>query len=100
MAATIDNTYPLAALLIHASNQEVTAESMEKVFKVLSKNNFSSKLASMFCLSAEKYKELMLFTGSSVQSATGGETSQAAAEENVEEKAVEESSSEAVSFGF
>jgi len=97
MSCQIEKSYPLAALLINATNQEVTPEKMSQVFKTLN-IEFSSKKASMFCLSAEKYKELMSCTGSAAPAAAPSQS--AAAAEPEPEEAKEESNSESIALDF
>ncbi|XP_077301522.1 uncharacterized protein LOC143922171 [Arctopsyche grandis] len=61
---TIQSAYPLTALLIHSSKQEVTKEKMQAIFKTLDLE-FSSKLASYFTLTADKYASMISSAGSS-----------------------------------
>ncbi len=69
---TLNKSYALAALLIHACNKEVTKESIVKIFTAL-KLECSPKIASMFALSAQDYVD-MLKCGRSgpAQAVTGG----------------------------
>lgn len=88
---TIKSAYPLSALLIHASKQEVTKEKMQAVFKSLGLE-FSPKIASFFVLTADKYASMISNIGSSsapVAASTSVKKEEVAA---VEEK---ESSSDA-----
>lgn len=88
MSNNINSTYPLSALLIHATKQEVTKEKMQAVFDVLGVE-FSSKLASYFTLSAEKYATMISNIGSSSAPAAAAATS-----EKKEEAAAPEEKSE------
>lgn len=99
MSVAINSSYPLAALLIHATNQEVTKEKMEAVFKTLGLE-FSGKTASFFVLSADKYSSMISNIGGSApaapSSASANAEQSAAAPAQVEE---EESSAE-IGFDF
>lgn len=97
MAEIVDASYSLAALLIHASKQEVTPEKIQAVFSALN-IECSSKVASMFSLSAETYTNLINNIGAAAAPAasTGSAAAPAAAAEP-EEKS--EESSDAV-MGF
>lgn len=99
MSNKINKSYPLAALLINATNQEVTKERIEAIFSTLNLE-FSSKIASMFCLSAQKYRDIMSSIGSSSSAAPnvcGSSTAAATAEEEAPE---EESSSDDMVLDF
>lgn len=69
MSTTINSTYPLAALLIHASKSEVTKEKMHAIFTELGLE-FSPKLASFFMLTSDKYASMISNLGSSSTTAT------------------------------
>lgn len=98
MSKILNNSYPLAALMIHAGNKEVTVEALEKVFKALNLE-FSSKIASLFCLSAEKYNSMLISTSSAPSIAAGTTAATQAKVENLPEPAQEsESSSIALEF--
>lgn len=93
-AITLNKSYALAALMIHGSNQEVSADKIKKVFEVL-KLDFSAKLASKFVLPASKYVDLLTCPGvAAVAAPAGGAGAQA--EEKEEKK--EESSEEVMDF--
>lgn len=95
---TLNKTYPLAALMIHATNQDVTVERLQAVFKILNVE-FSSKIASMFCLSAEKYQGMLQFSSSDSNSASANTSSNAAPSAQAkQEEVVEESSSGCLDF--
>lgn len=98
MSCQIDKSYALAALLINSTNQEVTAEKIAEVFQALNKKDFSNKIASMFCMSADKYKELMTCTGSSSGSVAAPSAAVAKVEE--EEPETEKSESESIALDF
>ena len=80
-AQQLNKSYALAALLIHGSNQTVTADKIKAVFAELGLT-YSSKLAQKFELSAEKYSDLLL-------NASSAAVAPAAAEEKKEEKVKE-----------
>ncbi|ELA42771.1 uncharacterized protein VICG_00086 [Vittaforma corneae ATCC 50505] len=100
MSDTINSTYPLAALLIHATKQEVTKEKMQAVFKTLGLD-FSPKMASYFMLSADKYSSIISNIGGgspapSSNASVGSATTPAAETA----PATEESSSDDVPLDF
>ena len=91
MSNTITSLYPLSALLIHATKQEVTKEKIQAIFKTLNME-FSPKIASFFALSADKYSSIISNIGGS-SSAPVATTTSAASAKPVEVAPVEEESS-------
>lgn len=101
MSDVISSSYPLAALLIHATNQEVTKEKMQSVFETLGLE-FSPKIASYFALSADKYASILSNVGGSAAApVASGAAAPAGQGKEAAKAVVEESSSEgAIDFGF
>lgn len=96
MSNTINQTYSLAALLIHATKQEVTKDRINSVFKTLGLE-FSPKIASLFELSADKFSNIISNIGSSSAApSAGASSSNADAKEAEAAKEVEEESDDAV----
>lgn len=100
MSNTINSLYPLSALLIHATQQEVTKEKMQAIFKTLGLE-FSPKIASFFTLSADKLSSIISNVGGSA-SAPAATTATGATSAKAEEAAPakEESSSDDAAFDF
>ncbi|KAM0680739.1 hypothetical protein GINT2_001012 [Glugoides intestinalis] len=92
MSATINQAYPLAALLVHATKQEVTKERIQAIFKTL-ELEFSPKVASFFELSADKLSSIISNIGGSAAPAAASNTNAATAA--VKEVEPEEESSDA-----
>ncbi|KAL6122882.1 hypothetical protein NUSPORA_00143 [Nucleospora cyclopteri] len=90
--AALSKSYALAAILVHASCQEVTADKIQKIFNVL-ELDFSSKLASKFALPTSKYIDLLSCPGIAVAPGAAGATNDAQAE--AEEEVKQEESSDA-----
>jgi len=101
MSNTINSSYPLAALLIHATNQEVTKEKIQAVFKTLGLE-FSGKTASYFALSADKYASMIsnIGGGAPCAQAGGAAASGASSASAPAPKEEEESSSAEMAFDF
>lgn len=93
MSAALNQAYPLAALLIHATKQEVTKERIQAIFKTL-ELEYSPKVASFFELSADKLSSIISNIGGSAApvAAPAADTKAAPA---AKEAAKEESSSDA-----
>lgn len=98
MASTVEQAYPLAALLIHATKQEVTKEKMNAIFKTLGLE-ISPKLASFFELSPEKYSNILSNIGGS-SSVPSGQSAAAPGAAKQEAAAKEEESSQELDLDF
>lgn len=96
---TINSAYPLSALLIHASKQEVTKEKIQAVFNTLGLE-FSPKTASFFELSSDKYVSMISNLGSSSSAPVASAATTSKKEEAVPEAKEEESADEPLDFGF
>jgi large subunit ribosomal protein LP1 len=100
MSDAINSSYPLVALLIHATKQEVTKEKMQAVFKTLGLD-FSAKIASYFALPADKFSSIITNIGSSGSAPASNAAAAESKVEDVPEKEEEESSdSDAGAFDF
>lgn len=99
MSQAVNRSYSLAALLVHATKQEVTKEKIAAVLSALNVET-SLKVASMFELPSQKYTDMLSNTGSAAP-ATSAQPSAAgtAAQQVVEEEEKEESDSDNV-IGF
>lgn len=95
MSQLLNKSYSLAALMIHGAKQEVTVEKIKAVFAALNLE-YSSKVASMFVLSSEKYDSMLTSTGAAAAAPATTGASQAAAPEPEDEK--EESSEGVMAF--
>lgn len=96
MSQLINKSFSLAALLIHGAGQEVTPEKIKSIFDIL-KLEYSSKIASMFALSRDRYTAMLTSTGAAAPAAaTSGVTAAVAAPE--EEEVSEESSDNVLAF--
>lgn len=98
MSNTINQTYSLAALLIHATKQEVTKDKIQSIFKTLGVE-FSPKIASFFELSADKFSSIITNIGSSSAAPSASASCTAAAKEEEAPKE-EESSSQDLGLDF
>lgn len=96
MPSKINKTYSRVALLINSTNQEVTEEKMKAGFSALGlEKEFSSKIASMYCLPAEKFRNIISGIGTPSESAGKQHATEEAAVEEEPQKD-ESSSSDAV----
>lgn len=97
---TINSAYPLSALLIHSSKQEVTKDKIQAIFKTLGLE-FSPKIASFFELTSDKYVSMISNLGSSSAPVAGTATSSSKKEEEAPAAAEKEESSDAnLDFDF
>ncbi|KAH9411429.1 hypothetical protein HK407_05g09470 [Ordospora pajunii] len=98
----ISELYPLAALFVHATNQEVTKERIASVMKALGVES-NPKICEYFEMDALKIKELLMGGGSGAASmnVAGGQTAGStagAAEAAKKEEAPEEDAE--IDFSF
>ncbi|KAI5169614.1 hypothetical protein PAEPH01_0853 [Pancytospora epiphaga] len=95
MSAALSKSYSLAALLIHSTKQDVSADKIKSVFDALGLE-YSSKVASMFELSADRYDAMITSVSSSASSVQAGASSQAAQVEDAKAEEPEEESDDDV----
>lgn len=99
MSIVANKSYAHAVMMINASGQQVTVEAIESVFKVL-KLEFSSKIAELFCLPADKIKDILTNTSAAPAApvAAASDASSKTVAAKVEE--VKEESDASIDFGF
>jgi ribosomal protein L12E/L44/L45/RPP1/RPP2 len=101
MTELLSKSYALAAILIYSSKKDVTVERMKSIFEHLGLE-FSSKIASMFVLSSEKYGTMIHSIGSApaVQGLAGSAPTEVEEEAEKTDDEGNDDSSSGVVFNF
>lgn len=95
----MNEMYPLAALLIHASNQEITKERIVSLLEFLGVE-YQMKICEFFEMDALKMKDLLMSSGQGAGPAPAAQASASGSTEVKEEKQEVPEEEMEIDFGF